>query len=78
MTTEEGIDQFQLLEEKVDSLINLIAKLKKENDSFNEKYELQEKNVTALAEELDRLRKARDNATQRIVSLLEKIENIDM
>lgn len=78
MNKEEDTDQFQLLEQKIDSLIGLIIGLKKENDSFSQKYEMQEKRLADLTEELERMKVTRNKAKQRIVSLLEKIEGIDI
>jgi chromosome segregation ATPase len=76
MSTGEEIEQFQLLEEKIDSLIALMTELKKENESFNEKFRIQEEKLADLTKQLENLRAVRDKAKQRIVSLLEKIEQV--
>jgi chromosome segregation ATPase len=76
MSTGEEIEQFQLLEEKIDSLIALMTELKKENESFNEKFRIQEEKLADLTKQLENLRAVRDQAKQRIVSLLEKIEQV--
>ena len=78
MSTGEEIEQFQLLEERVDNLIKLITALKKEKESFSEKFQIQEEKLTDLSQQLESLKAARDKAKQRIVSLLEKIEQIDI
>lgn len=78
MGTAEEMDQFQLLEEKVDSLIKYIASLKKENESLAEKLQIQEEKITDLAEEVDHLKDARVKVKQRIVTLLERIEQADI
>lgn len=76
MSTGEEIEQFQLLEEKIDNLVTLMTRLKKENESFNEKFRIQEEKLADLTQQLENLRAARDKAKQRIVSLLEKIEQV--
>lgn len=78
MHSEEEIDQFQLLEQKIDSLIEVVKALKQEKAALAEKVQIQEEKLADLSEQLDSLRAARDNARQRIVSLLEKIEQIEV
>ncbi|MBC8461127.1 MAG: cell division protein ZapB [Deltaproteobacteria bacterium] len=78
MNTGEDIDQFQLLEDKIDSLIELITTLRKEKESFAEKIQIQEKKLADLAEKFENLKTARDKAKQRIIFLLEKVEQIDI
>lgn len=75
MNTED-VDQFQLLEEKIDNLIKLIDRLKSDNESLVEKTQAQEEKLAALSEELARLNTAKLKAKQRITSLLEKIDKI--
>ena len=76
MNAGEDIDQFMMLEEKVDSLIELVTALRKEKESFAEKAQFQEEQMTELTSQLHRLRTARDEAKQRIDSLVEKIGQI--
>jgi FtsZ-binding cell division protein ZapB len=76
LNSEEGVDQFQLLEDKIDNLIEMIKSLKKEKESFAEKFQIQEEKLADLAKEVDRLKSGRDKAKQRILSLLEKMEQI--
>jgi len=78
MNTVEDIDQFQLLEDKIDSLIELITTLRKEKESFAEKIQIQEIKLSDLTEKFENLRTTRDKAKQKIVSILEKIEKIDI
>ena len=77
---EKGVevDQFQLLEEKVDSLIRLMGSYKQEKESLVEKINIQEEKIAELTGELNHLKAARDMAKKRIVALLEKIEQIEM
>ncbi|HUU79985.1 MAG TPA: cell division protein ZapB [Acidobacteriota bacterium] len=78
MSKGEEIEQFQLLEEKVNNLISLIMGLKKEKESLTEKSRIQEEKLTDLTQQLEDLRGARDKTKQRIVSLLEKIEQVEI
>ncbi|NQU16084.1 MAG: cell division protein ZapB [Desulfobacteraceae bacterium] len=77
MNLEENIDQFQLLEEKIDNLIQLITTLKREKESLAEDLRVQEGRVADLTEQIESLNSGRDRAKQRIVSLLEKIERVE-
>ena len=77
LKSEEEIDQFQLLEQKIDKLITTIKSLKTEKESLNEKLQIQEERLTDLTREVEGLKSGRDKARQRIVSLLEKIEQVD-
>jgi len=74
---EENVDQFQLLEEKIDNLIQLITTLKREKESLAENLRVQEGRVADLTEQIESLNSGRDRAKQRIVSLLEKIERVE-
>ncbi|MEE4352946.1 MAG: cell division protein ZapB [Desulfatiglans sp.] len=78
MDTKFDIDQFQLLEEKVGRLIELVASSKKEKASLLEQTEMQQDKLTELTEQLETLKAARDTAKQRVASLLEKIEQIEL
>jgi hypothetical protein len=71
-------DQFEILEAKVDSLIRFADSLKKERESLLEKVQIQEEKIADLGSEVDNLKAARDKAKQRIVSLLEKLDQIDI
>jgi uncharacterized coiled-coil DUF342 family protein len=78
MGTAEDMDQFQLLEERIDSLIQYIATLKKEKESLAEKLDIQEEKLTNLTHELEHLKEARGKVKQRVVTLLERIEQADI
>jgi len=77
LNAEEDVDQFQILEDKIDNLISTIRTLKSERESLNEKLQIQEEKLTDLAREVETLKSGRDKARQRIVSLLEKIEQVE-
>jgi chromosome segregation ATPase len=72
------MDQFQVLEAKVDSLIKFTQSLKKEKESLLEKLHIQEEKIANLTGELETLKGSRDKAKQRVLSLLEKLEQIEI
>ena len=78
MDMGEEIDQFQLLEKKVDSLIKLITSLKREKEPLVEKINIQEEKIADLTKEVEHLKGIRYKAKQSIVSLLEKIEQLEV
>lgn len=77
MKTEE-MDQFQVLEAKVDSVIKFAQMLKKEKESMLEKLHIQDEKIADLTSELENLRNSRDKAKQRVLALLEKLEQIEI
>ena len=72
--TEEEADQFQLLEEKVDGLIEKAVGLKAENVALEEKLRVEEGKVSDLSAKIEKLNSGRNDAKQKIMSLLEKME----
>ena len=72
------VDQFQLLEEKIDYLIVLITDLRKEKELLAEQVQIKEMELADLNEQVGNLNTSRDGVKQRIVSLLEKINQIDV
>jgi septal ring factor EnvC (AmiA/AmiB activator) len=78
MHKSEEIDQFQMLEDKVDSLIKMVTAIKRERESLLEKVHIQEEKIAHLASEAEALKATRDKTKQRILSLLEKIEQIEI
>jgi len=73
---EEEVDQFQLLEEKVDSLIERTMALKREKEALEEKLQIEEEKVSDLSSKIETLRSGRNDAKQRIMALLEKMEQV--
>jgi septal ring factor EnvC (AmiA/AmiB activator) len=69
-------DQFQILERKIDSLIEYVGSVKREKEELGEKIHIQEERIAALTGELERLRVNRDKAKQKVISLLERIEQL--
>jgi hypothetical protein len=78
MFKTEEMDQFQVLEAKVDLLIKFVTSLKKEKESLLEKLHIQEEKIADLTSELETLKGSRDKAKQRVLSLLEKLEQIEI
>lgn len=76
MADTEETDQFQILEQKVDGLIEMVSQLKNEKASLAEKVREQEQRLCEQNEQLENLRSARDDAKQRVVALLQKIEDM--
>ncbi|MBN1277006.1 MAG: cell division protein ZapB [Deltaproteobacteria bacterium] len=77
MDSLEDIDQFQLLENKIDTMIEFITALKKEKESLSEKIKMQEEKLAYLNVEIEDLKTVRDKAKQKIVGLLQKIEQVE-
>lgn len=71
MKPEESKDYFLLLEEKIEILIKYIQSLKEEKKTLLEK-------VKTLTGELDHFREANNRAKDRMVSLLEKIDQLNV
>lgn len=71
-------EQFQLLEQKIDSLLELVSTLKKDKAALAEQTQIQEEKLTDLSEQVSALKAGRDKARQRIVSLLERIEQTEV
>lgn len=78
MQKVEEKDPLETLEAKVDSLIDFAGSLKKEKESLLEKISIQEEKITDLSAEVENLRGARDKAKQRVVFLLEKLDQINL
>ncbi len=72
------VDQFDVLEQRIDSLIESITSLKKENGILTEKAQIQEERLSDLGAQMEKLKGTRDQAKQRIIALLEKLEQIQM
>jgi uncharacterized coiled-coil DUF342 family protein len=72
------LEQFQLLEQKIDSLLELVGDLKKEKAALAEQAHIQEEKLVDLSEQVSALKAGRDKARQKIVSLLERIEQAEV
>jgi FtsZ-binding cell division protein ZapB len=78
MDTDAEMDQFQILEEKIDKFIQFITTLKREKEALSEKAQAQAERILELTNQLESSRNASTGARQRIAALLEKMEQIDI
>ena len=78
MKQGEDVDHFKILEEKVESLIKMIIVLKEEKESLTEKNQNLMEMRDKLSAEVEDLNRAKNEARNRIVSLLGKLEQIDI
>ena len=67
------LNQFGLLEEKIESLISLVGSLNEEKAIFERNMHGQEKKIGSLTKEIETLEIDRDVIRKRIATLLEKI-----
>ncbi len=77
MDISEEVDQFKILEDKIDNLIDYIMALKREKEALAEKNQTQEERLADLTDQLENSRTATDGVKQRIAGLIEKMEQID-
>jgi FtsZ-binding cell division protein ZapB len=78
MKQGEEIDNFDLLEEKVESLIKMVMSLKEEKESLVKKNQDLMEMRDNLNGEIEDLNRVKSEARNRVVSLLEKLEQIDI
>ncbi len=78
MNETDDIDQFQVLEEKVDSLIQLISDLRKEKELLADKVQHQEREISEITKQVEDLKLNRNSARQRVLALLGKIRQINV
>ncbi len=74
----DELEQFGLLEQKIESLISLARSLKEEKINLEEKAQGQEEKIDSLTNEIEMLKSDRDLVRKRIVTLLEKIKEFDL
>jgi len=74
----DELEQFALLEQKIELLISLVSSLKEEKINLEKKVQSQEEKISSLANEIDTLKADKDLVRKRIVTLLEKIEKINL
>jgi uncharacterized coiled-coil DUF342 family protein len=74
----DELEQFGLLEQKIESLISLASSLKEEKINLEKKVQAQEEKIGSLTNEIETLKADRDLVRKRIVTLLEKIEEFDL
>ncbi len=72
------IDNFKLLEDKIGELIKKIHTLRQEKDSFLKTINEQKNQIVQLNNEMSDLKEIKNKVKDRISSILEKIDNIDI
>ena len=74
----DDLEQFSLLEQKVESLISLASSLKEEKIDLEKKVQDQGERISLIANEIDTLKADKGLVKKRIVALLEKIEKFNL
>jgi uncharacterized coiled-coil DUF342 family protein len=72
------IEQFKLLEQKVETLISALGSLNEQKMMLERKTRTQEEVLGTLRSEIDTLRADRDAVQERIANLLEKITQCEV
>ena len=72
------IEQFELLEQKVETLISALGSLNEQKMMLERKARTQEEELGTLRGEIDTLRADKDVVQKRIASLLEKIAECEV
>jgi hypothetical protein len=76
LVKEDVNHQFNLLEQKIRSLIELAAALKQEKVDFLEKLRVRDETLDTLSKEVESLRAEREKEEHRILALIEKTDTI--
>ena len=74
----DELNQFGLLEQRIESIISLVSSLKGEKVSLEGKLQSQEEKIDSLIDEIEMLKTDKDLIRKRIASLLEKIEEYNL
>ena len=69
-------DYFKLLEDKIVELISRMQKIKDEKESFIKTIDDQKIQIDTLTKELDDLKKSKNQARERITTIIEKIDKL--
>jgi chromosome segregation ATPase len=76
-TDEEKVaNQFQLVEQKIGSLLELTETLKQERADFTEKLRVQKEALDTLSKEIVSLRAEKKQEKRRILTLIERIDRM--
>jgi uncharacterized coiled-coil protein SlyX len=76
MNKERVTQQFQLLEQKIGSLIELTEALKQEKADLVKKLRVQEETLDTLSKEVASLRAEKEKEKDRILTLIERADQI--
>ncbi len=74
----DELNQFGLLEQRIESIISLASSLKEGKVNLEDKLQSQEEKIDSLIDEIEMLKTDKDLIRKRIVSLLEKIEEYNL
>ena len=74
----DELNQFGLLEEKIDSLISLVGSLSEKKGDLERNLYSQEKKLSSLTKEVEAFETDRDAIRQRITILLKKINEFEV
>ena len=69
-------DYFKLLEDKIGELINRMQAMKDEKESFIKTIDDQKIQIDTLTNELKDLRESKNQARERITTIIEKIDKL--
>ncbi len=72
------LNQFGLLEQRIESIVSLASCLKEEKVNLEGKLQSQEEKIDSLIDEIEMLKTDKGLIRKRIVSLLEKIEEYNL
>jgi FtsZ-binding cell division protein ZapB len=70
------VDQFELLAERVESLISLVSALRTEKIALEKEVQIREEKIGSLAQEIETLKDEKHIVRERIAALLQKIEEL--
>jgi FtsZ-binding cell division protein ZapB len=70
----DELDQFERLEQRVESLISLVIALREENATLGRQVQDDGERVRSLEKEMEVLRTERETVRERITALLRKVE----
>ena len=74
----EEMEYFDTLEEKVENIITQLISLRDERQSLKKKILEQERNLANLNAKLENFMQIKDKARQKIESILDRIEQLDV
>ena len=72
------LDQFDLLEKKVDAIISLVISLKEDKLALERKIKAQEEKMDSIVDDIKNLQTKRELAQNRLAQLLEKMDKLKL
>ena len=72
------LDQFDLLEKKVDALISLVISLKEDKLDLERKINAQEEKMDSIVNDMKAFHKKRELAQNRVARLLDKLDKFKL